>query len=657
MPGPVVGWIATGGETFIQPILAHLRETFAVKPVTRWPDPEVDLLWCEWCDERLIEVTAKPKTCPIVARLHSYEAFRESGDFVARVNWSKVDALLFVAEHVKRFVLARYPVEGPEIHVIPNGVDLDRFALPAGKTWGKKVAWVGGITFKKGPELFVQAAAALRAFDPEFEFHVAGELQQERYAAYFQHILPRLGLDAAVRFHGSIPPGDMPAFFQSMDYVLSTSPWEGAQQSVAEGIASGCIPLVHDWPGAEQVYPFLAGDLWRTTAELVEVVRRRRFRIEDRARLVPLSRSAGEIGKLVSRLLGPKARVHGAEGPLWRPCEDPLVSAAMIVRNEAKNLERCLRSIRDVADEVVVLDTGSADDTREIARRLGARVFDEPWQEDFSLHRNHSIEHCRGRWIFVIDGDEELAEAGDLRALLAREPAPDGPEGFACQIVCLTEAGIGEEFLNVRAFLREKGRYVYPVHNQLTGVRRVRPCRAVIRAHYAGTIAAKAARSLPMLHRLAEARPEDPHPAFFLCKTYRMLEDGPNTLRWARRCGELAPDDPLFSLHWVWHFQAAFMEEGPEAARIVLEEGLRRHPGLADLRHCRVANEIIEWHHALLNPGVYALCPQGTRRFLANLGAITELLGLPFTVGPTIPPARPREEPTSDRRGDPRLGP
>jgi len=86
--------------------------------------------------------------------------------------------------------------------------------------------------------------------------------------------------------------------------------------------------------------------------------------------------------------------------------ERPTLSACMIVRNEERLLPDCLESIRDWVDEIVLVDTGSTDHTIEIARQYGARVFEQPWADDFSLHRNFSIEQATGDWIFIIDADE-----------------------------------------------------------------------------------------------------------------------------------------------------------------------------------------------------------------------------------------------------------
>ncbi|SHK97712.1 Glycosyltransferase involved in cell wall bisynthesis [Desulforamulus aeronauticus DSM 10349] len=88
--------------------------------------------------------------------------------------------------------------------------------------------------------------------------------------------------------------------------------------------------------------------------------------------------------------------------------KDFSVSLCMIVRNEEEWLERCLTSVQRVVDEVVIVDTGSTDKTKEICRRYPAKVYDFAWTESFAEARNFSIERASGEWILWLDADEEL---------------------------------------------------------------------------------------------------------------------------------------------------------------------------------------------------------------------------------------------------------
>lgn len=95
----------------------------------------------------------------------------------------------------------------------------------------------------------------------------------------------------------------------------------------------------------------------------------------------------------------------------------PRLSVAIIAFNEAANLAPCLRSVA-WADEIVVVDNGSTDRTREIAREMGARVIEAPDWPGFGPQKNRAIDACTGDWILALDADERVEEP--LRAEIER---------------------------------------------------------------------------------------------------------------------------------------------------------------------------------------------------------------------------------------------
>jgi glycosyltransferase involved in cell wall biosynthesis/Tfp pilus assembly protein PilF len=88
----------------------------------------------------------------------------------------------------------------------------------------------------------------------------------------------------------------------------------------------------------------------------------------------------------------------------------PSVSFALIVRNEEAKLPACLESIASIAGEIIVVDTGSTDRTKQVAAGFGAKVFEFPWIDDFAAARNECIRHAAGEWIFWLDADERVDE-------------------------------------------------------------------------------------------------------------------------------------------------------------------------------------------------------------------------------------------------------
>ena len=119
----------------------------------------------------------------------------------------------------------------------------------------------------------------------------------------------------------------------------------------------------------------------------------------------------------------------------------PSISLCLIVRNEARFLAACLASAAGVASQIVVVDTGSTDGTPDLARELGARVYDFAWVDDFAAARNAGQEKARGAWTLWLDADDRLD--GENRSRLSRLIArlPSEPVGFILNYRSRSAAG------------------------------------------------------------------------------------------------------------------------------------------------------------------------------------------------------------------------
>jgi len=149
-----------------------------------------------------------------------------------------------------------------------------------------------------------------------------------------------------------------------------------------------------------------------------------------------------------------------------------LLSLCMIVKNEEKVLPRCLDSVQGLVDEIIIVDTGSTDRTKEIARSYTDKVFDFEWTNNFAEARNESLRHATGDWILVLDADEYVQAEGkeELRAFLARSK----PNNVVYMLPILNIVGtVGNhrfiESLSSRLFPNHRGIYfTRPIHEQLT---------------------------------------------------------------------------------------------------------------------------------------------------------------------------------------------
>jgi glycosyltransferase involved in cell wall biosynthesis len=247
-------------DSFLAPLIPTLERHFDVRFISAPPGPELaeaiawaDIVWFEWCWDHAVWATngdhLAGRKC--VLRLHSIEALQT--DFPARVNWSRIHRLMTVGDDIAEVLLSVVPGLPQQLRpiVIPNGIDLDRFAPGRGDPF--RVAWVGHIEPKKNPMLLLQIVRAVHRVDPRFSFHVAGPFTDLRTARYMKHMVGALGLGGIIRFDGQV--GDMPTWYADKGILLSTSMYESFGMNIGEAMAVGAFPVVHDFPGAARMWP------------------------------------------------------------------------------------------------------------------------------------------------------------------------------------------------------------------------------------------------------------------------------------------------------------------------------------------------------------------------------------------------------------------
>ena len=148
-------------------------------------------------------------------------------------------------------------------------------------------------------------------------------------------------------------------------------------------------------------------------------------------------------------------------------------SACVIVRNEEENLPRWLQCMSVLAEELVVVDTGSTDKTVELAQAAGARVFSFPWCNDFAAAKNYALEQARGKWIFFLDADEywEERDFAIIRKTLRQYERQLKVIGFVCRLLNIDKDNhnrLLNENMHIRIFRNlPELRYVGAVHEQL----------------------------------------------------------------------------------------------------------------------------------------------------------------------------------------------
>jgi GT2 family glycosyltransferase/Flp pilus assembly protein TadD len=212
----------------------------------------------------------------------------------------------------------------------------------------------------------------------------------------------------------------------------------------------------------------------------------------------------------------------------------PKVSLTMIVKNEEHHLSACLESVKHLVDEMIVVDTGSTDRTREIVEVFGAKLYEFPWINHFAAARNEALRYATGDWVLWMDADDRIdpENQGKLKKLI--DSLTDENAAFVMKCYCLGDGPGGATTVDhVRLFRNLPAhRWKYRVHEQI--LPSIRASRGDVRwsdvtithVGYADPAARgrKLQRDLRLLNQEREEQPDDPFTLFNLGSIYHELQ-------------------------------------------------------------------------------------------------------------------------------------
>ena len=223
-----------------------------------------DVVWWEWFDGIVCDllgnaaVNAKV-TAKYIVRLHRYELFTprtlaKLKQIEATRAYRRIDKLVFVSPGMQAIGKRMFPWMGNST-VLPNLYDGTRFFYAPREKNRKKILFLGRKTYVKNVPFLLTCFDELYRRDAQYRLFLIGDRAEGEVTAYIQNFIQHRRLGHAVFDFGPLSYDKIPEMMAEMDYVVCASTFESFGMGVVEGMATGLIPVVHNFPGAGWIYP------------------------------------------------------------------------------------------------------------------------------------------------------------------------------------------------------------------------------------------------------------------------------------------------------------------------------------------------------------------------------------------------------------------
>ena len=223
------------------------------------------------------------------------------------------------------------------------------------------------------------------------------------------------------------------------------------------------------------------------------------------------------------------------------------ISACIIVKNEEKNIVRCIESYKSIVNEIIVVDTGSTDKTVEMARKLGAMVYQYRWNDDFAAAKNYALDMANGEWIIFLDADEYFEKGKELNLpkIIKKINNRNGIDGLMVKLYNIdnSESNIIDSIIVVRAFRNNKNiRFEGNIHESIMNNGKDIQCQLIaekdIKVFHTGyssnIIESKVERNLKILEDNISKGIIRPLDYIYLCDCYMSLHKYNMVVKYAR---------------------------------------------------------------------------------------------------------------------------
>lgn len=323
------------------------------------------------------------------------------------------------------------------------------------------------------------------------------------------------------------------------------------------------------------------------------------------------------------------------------------ISVCMIAKNEEQNIENCLKPLRAYDWEIIVVDTGSTDRTKEIAAKYADKVLDYVWCDDFSAARNYSIEQASHDIILIIDSDEYLMEI-DAEAILRLAKQNPTSVGLLSRENHYQMNGTDSVYIDLveRLFSRKYYHYEGIIHEQVRLRDRDRYTYGTYQiplilnhSGYNGneeSLREKAMRNIFLLEKDLETHPDNPYTYFQIGQAYNMIHDDENACHYYGKglSYDVEPTAEYVQMMVIGYGYALLhLNRTEDALRLseiydafAVSADFFTLMGLIYLRNGKYMNALLEFVKALSCNNVHVV---GANSFIPsyNIGLINEMMG------------------------------